>query len=366
MARMIRWAAAAWIATLAGAALAQNTATLKVGMPAPPLKVAEWVKGGPIAGLEPGKVYVVEFWATWCGPCRVSIPHLTEMAEKLKDKVTFIGVDAFEHPSGPTDTSYYAKVRSFVQDMGDKMAYNVAMDGPDGVMAKTWMVAAAQPGIPTAFVVDKQGRIAWIGHPMGGLDKVLDKILAGTFDAQAEAAAREKEEAAQAERAQLLRPIQQAVARKASPATVLAEVDKVIAAHPETEAQLAAYKANLLKQVDEPKLYAYLDRLAAGVWKRDPQNLNAWAWNIVDPKSTLKKPNYNVGLKLAKQASALTGDKDPMILDTLAAAHARKGDWNKARDLQQKAVDLLASAGSSVDENTRKELTDRLEEYKRK
>ena len=58
--------------------------------------------------------------------------------------------------------------------MGDKMDYRVAMDkvpdgdvrGQNGAMAKNWMIAAGQNGIPTAFIVDRDSKIAWIGHPM--------------------------------------------------------------------------------------------------------------------------------------------------------------------------------------------------------
>ena len=65
---------------------------LGVGDPAPKLAVKSFVKGEPIKSLEPGKVYVVEFWATWCGPCRVTIPHLTELQKKHVD-VVFVGVE---------------------------------------------------------------------------------------------------------------------------------------------------------------------------------------------------------------------------------------------------------------------------------
>jgi thiol-disulfide isomerase/thioredoxin len=65
------------------------------------------------------QTYVVEFWATWCGPCRVSIPHLTELQKKFKTQgVTFIGV------SDETED----KVKPFVDKMGDKMDYTVAVD----------------------------------------------------------------------------------------------------------------------------------------------------------------------------------------------------------------------------------------------
>lgn len=76
--------------------LGQDKTTLKVGDPAPPVKVFKWVKGNPVESFEKDKVYVMEFWATWCGPCKAAMPHLSEMARKYAGKVTFTGVDIWE------------------------------------------------------------------------------------------------------------------------------------------------------------------------------------------------------------------------------------------------------------------------------
>jgi thiol-disulfide isomerase/thioredoxin len=56
-----------------------HVTAVKVGDPAPPLKVEKFLKGDPVKAFKPGHVYVVEFWATWCRPCVASMPHLTEL-----------------------------------------------------------------------------------------------------------------------------------------------------------------------------------------------------------------------------------------------------------------------------------------------
>jgi thiol-disulfide isomerase/thioredoxin len=161
--------AAALLCLCAMSATAQD-AKLTVGSPAPQLDVKEFVKGEPVKQFENGKIYVVEFWATWCPPCVKSIPHLSALQKKHKD-VVFIGVSVDKDVS---------KVKPFVTKMGKQMAYRVAIDKMvkgEGRMSTTWMAAAGQDGIPSAFIV-KNGTIAWIGHPME-MDKVLDNLVSG-------------------------------------------------------------------------------------------------------------------------------------------------------------------------------------------
>lgn len=160
-------------AYVGGMALAQNeqseSVSLKVGDPAPPLKVSEWVKGDAVNldDVKGKKVVVIEFWATWCPPCRYSIPHLTELQEKYKDRdVLVVGISSEEAET----------VKSFVEQAGDKMKYHVAVD-KDETTWSAYMEASGARGIPHAFIVNKEGKVAWQGHPMkADFEKTIEKL----------------------------------------------------------------------------------------------------------------------------------------------------------------------------------------------
>jgi thiol-disulfide isomerase/thioredoxin len=155
-----------------------SAADLAPGMKAPALTISTWIKGQEVKSFEPGHIYVVEFWATWCGPCIEGMPHLSELQAKYKDKVTVIGVNAFERGGGE---GVLANVKKFVKDQGDKMSYTVARDSEKAEMAANWMTAAGQNSIPTAFIVDQKGMVVWVGHP-AMMDELLAQVIDGSFD----------------------------------------------------------------------------------------------------------------------------------------------------------------------------------------
>jgi thiol-disulfide isomerase/thioredoxin len=97
-----------------------------MGDAAPQLRVKDWIKGTPVTSFEKGKVYVVDFWATWCGPCVAGMPHLSELARKYKSKVTFSAVSVLEDRG--TRGATPEKLKAFVDGMGDKMNFNVASE----------------------------------------------------------------------------------------------------------------------------------------------------------------------------------------------------------------------------------------------
>jgi uncharacterized protein (TIGR03435 family) len=165
-----------------------NTPVLKVGDKAPPLSPYKWIKGTPVTEFKKGKVYVVEFGATWCVPCVAAIPRLTALAKKNGDKLNVVGLFVMElnkEPKETKDPAYVAKVERYVDKQRDKMEYNVAVDDPQKTLEYSWLRAAGQNGVPYSFVINKDGLIAWIGSNMSELEKIVEKNIEDKFDLSA-------------------------------------------------------------------------------------------------------------------------------------------------------------------------------------
>lgn len=330
---------------------------------APTFKVESMVKG-EAPDLSSG-LHVVEFWATWCGPCKMNIPHLTEMAHKYKGKVDVTGVDVSE--SGPDKL---AKVKAFVADMGEKMDYNIAYDGDTKAMDSGFMKAANQRGIPTAFLV-KDGQIIDIevGYPMPGLEKAIDEVLAGKFDvakAKADYDKRTAEEAEyerkQAEQMKALQPAMTAMRAKKYDEEMSA-LAKVQTTDPMMKMQVASMRFDALVRSGSPKVMDEAKTILAGPTGKQAMMLNSYAWSIVDPAAKVPNPDYAAALMLAKAAAEASAMKDPDILDTYAVALFKTSHTSEAIDVETKAIELKKAA-KEADPATLKEMQGRLDEFK--
>lgn len=222
--------------------LAAPRQVLMPGDPAPELRVSQWIKGDPIARFEKGQVYVVELWATWCGPCRRSVPHLTELAKKHGKDVVIIGISVRE-----VGDDIVGGVRRFVAEMGDRMQYHVAMDSADKGTERLWQDAALRRGIPVAFIVGKDGRLAWIGHPMVMADP-LQRVIEGNFDVSVSRAEFQKDvDRVMREEASLaLIAAAQEKGKKGLVAEALDELDSVFREIPELARDVFRAKAVIL------------------------------------------------------------------------------------------------------------------------
>ena len=321
------------VALLAAACTAE--AKLTVGDPAPKLQVAKWVQGDPVKAFDTNHVYIVEFWATWCGPCRASIPHLNELWQKFKDRgLIAIGQDVWEQNEDG--------VAPFVKKMGGQMTYRVALDDKsretNGIMAVTWMKAAEQNGIPTAFVINRQGRIAWIGHPMELDEKILEAVLADKFDLAKAAADYEQQQLENQKWMAVNKKLREAMKQNKwdDAATTL---DEILKMSPKFQ---DGYTSTRLQILLGQKKYAEAWQLAESFSDAHPKNAgqqNALAWVIatqegVDPR------NLVLAEKIAGRANEAAQGKEAAILDTLARIQFMNGETNEAVATEQKALNI--------------------------
>lgn len=283
-----------------------------LGDPAAPLSIASWVKGEAVslAELKGKKVAVVEFWATWCPPCRETIPALTKLQKQFEEDVVFIGVSDEEA----------AAVKPFVDKMGEKMEYRVAVD-KEQVTMRDYMAAYGQNGIPTAFIVDKESNIVWVGSPMDPMfPETIAEVVAGGYDfKQAEAKAKAKAE----ERAKMQ--------------AVVEEYFALLGSGENKE------RADVLGN----ELFEFI--------KGEPQMLGGLAWQIAAYPG-LKRRDLDLALKAALLARELTEHKNGDMLDTHARVLFEMGKVDEAIATQRLALDV-------ANEEQRKVFTGNLKQY---
>lgn len=134
-----------------------------IGYPAPDFALTDL--DGNVVRLSDfqGKVVFLNFWATWCPPCRAEMPAMEEVYQEYKDKdVVFIGIDLLESRSS---------VESFVEENGYSWVFTI---DSTGIVAMDYMVI----GIPSSFFIDEEGVIS--ATQVGPMSKVLMEIKLAT------------------------------------------------------------------------------------------------------------------------------------------------------------------------------------------
>ena len=302
------------------------------GDAAPPLTISKWAKGDAIPDFEPGKVYVVEFWATWCGPCRQGMPHLSQLQDQYGDQVSFVGV---------TDEDLET-VQEFLEQKSpdgrtwnDVITYRIALDDLKQTNA-TYMVAAGQGGIPTAFIVGQTGVIEWIGHP-ARMDDVLQQVVERKWDVQS---VRNDFLQTQAEDAALmpLMPVLRNAMSSGETSEAVNSLNKILESIPDSDNIRMLKLQILLCGKDQVAVSEHATELMQH-FNDDADMLNQVAWlmaTLEDGRTT----DLNIALAAAKRASELTQNNDASIIETLARVYAEQKNWPEAVKWQKKAVEL--------------------------
>ena len=173
---MLRFLTTAAVAALCSIATAQDggsqpAPSLSLGDKAPKVDLSKVVKGDFDGKFKNDKVYVIEFWATWCGPCKTSMPHLSELQQMYKDKgVTIIGV------SDETEK----KVADFIgtEHYGFTFTVQEGIDAVSDVIyhLETYDVTTIRAGTPMFLLARK---IKAMGVKMVMSGEGADETLAG-------------------------------------------------------------------------------------------------------------------------------------------------------------------------------------------
>lgn len=290
----------------------QKPFPLMVGDPAPKLEIREWILGEWIAALEPGKVYLIHLWATWCDPCMGVMKRLTELQNRhAADGLVIIGA------TSPGRTNTREAVEQFVFNPASPVGFHVAWDAKRATF-DLWLNPTGRTSLPNMFIVDREGMIAYIGG-LAEFETPLRQILDGTFDL--DGATRRYYECV-------------------------------------TAAWAVQHFEKRLKDKDFGVASSLGREIIRGRGRDCFEVLSNIAWIIVDPKSPYGFPDIDLALEAAQRASDLVGGTDADALDTLARAQFLKGDIAAALRTQEKAVEL------AMTESMKRRLAATLEEYR--
>lgn len=339
------------------AEVVDDPAELAIGDPAPMIAISKWIKGEPVAAYVPDKIFVIEFWATWCGPCLRGMPHLASLQTEYGEKVTFIGVTAED---GATVTRFMGNLAG----QGDKtwsdiLTYRIALDDKRKTN-ELFMDAAGLDSIPCAFIVGRSGIVEWIGHPVA-IDEPLKQIVDGSWDlalakkSAAESKANEAKAEALEKALRVVGPkIDESMAAGDVPEAIVL-VDDVLKQFP-GNSTLLKIRFKIAMQVplfDEANKSAKMIADGAG---DDVRVLDDVAWMLA---TATEAPGLDLDLALSaiERAAELTKEQDISVLETIARVHFRRGSQAEAIAFQKKAVE------AAQDPDQKQQLATGLEKY---
>ncbi|MEM1165082.1 MAG: redoxin family protein [Planctomycetota bacterium] len=315
--------------TVASAQTSSENAAL--GEPAPPLTSVTWLSGNAARAYEPGTVYVLDFWATWCVPCIASMPHLQQLQQKhADDNVEFIGLAVFPRPGTTPVLDFVHNPARYSGGRVQEVTWTVGEDR-GRVTERAYMTSQGLGGIPMVMIIDREGLLAWIGHP-NAMDEPLAQIVSGEFDTRAYAAVHR------------LTTELRAQARSNDWAGAVQTIDAMIDADPNQVDVYGSVRYTLTRDQlgDAEGAAAYGQMLLTDLAKDRATPLRELAWAIVNPDAQLARKSRDVELaeRAGERAVELTERKSGMALGVLARVRAWQGNYAEAVELSEEALEI--------------------------
>lgn len=139
-----------------------SASAVPIGTPAPDFVLVDLAGNGVQLTAQKGQVVLVDFWATWCGPCKQELPHIEAFHQKYSDQGLLV--------LALSSDQEYDLVRPFI----DKYNYTFTVLDADAKVEADYGVE----GYPTVYLIDRQGRVRFqhIGYGPGNEEKLEEEI----------------------------------------------------------------------------------------------------------------------------------------------------------------------------------------------